>query len=85
MVKQTELEWRQKKLNSLISKFHKGKYTDYYMDLNGHVIVFVTELKTKIKKTCWCLQGLDCSLQSKLENKKIVIYEFPNSDRFSEL
>ena len=85
MVKQTELEWRQKKLDKMIAKYLKGVFTDYYMDLDGHVIVCVTEVKTKIKKTCCCLQGLECSLDHKLENKKIVVYDFENMHRTEEL
>lgn len=85
MVQQSELQWRQKKLDKMIAKYLKGGFTDYYMDLDGHVIVFVTELKTKIKKNCWCLQGLECSLERKLENKKMVIYNFENMIRNNEL
>tara|TARA_R110002096_G_scaffold111307_1_gene243010 strand:+ start:463 stop:720 length:258 start_codon:yes stop_codon:yes gene_type:complete len=85
MVKQTELEWRQKKLDKMIAKYLKGVYTDYYIDMNGKVIVFVTELKTKIKKTCVCLEGLDCALDQKLENKKSVVYEFENMNKSDEL
>ena len=85
MVKQTESEWRQKKLDKMIAKYLKGGFTDYYMDLDGHVIVFVTELKTKIKKNCCSLQGLECSLDYKLENKKMVVYDFQNMGRDMEL
>lgn len=85
MVRQTEIEWRQKKLNGMIKKYLDGYYTDYYMYLDGLIIVFVKELKTKIKKNCCSLQGLECSLDNKSENKKMVVYDFQNMGRDMEL
>ena len=48
-----------------------GWYTDYYMDDGGRIIVFVKKMKTKTKKNCCCLVGLDCILQYKTENEKL--------------
>ena len=58
---QTETEWRQKRLDAMIKKYYDGKYDKYYFD-GDNLIVFVKELKTRTKKNCFNLQGLELKL-----------------------
>ena len=67
----TELQYRQRQLSKKINKYIDGYYSDYYMDDGGRIIVFVKKMKTKTKKNCCCLVGLDCILQFKTENEKL--------------
>jgi len=53
----TETEYRQKKLDVMVDKYHNGKYDRYYFD-GDDIIVFVKELKTRTKKNCANIDGL---------------------------
>jgi len=53
----SETEYRQKKLDKMVDKYHNGKYDKYYFDGND-IIVFVKELKTRTKKNCANIDGL---------------------------
>lgn len=58
---QTETEWRQKRLDIMVKKYHDGKYDSYYFD-GDNLIVFVKRLKTRTRKNCFNLQGLELKL-----------------------
>jgi len=58
----SENEYRQKKLDIMIDKYYKGKYDRYYFEGND-IIVFVKELKTRTKKNCANIDGLELKLR----------------------
>jgi len=58
----TETEYRQKKLDVMVDKYHNGKYDRYYFD-GDDIIVFVKELKTRTKKNCCNISGLELKLR----------------------
>jgi len=57
----TENEYRQKKLDIMVDKYHNGKYDRYYF-AERNIIVFVKELKTRTKKNCCNISGLELKL-----------------------
>lgn len=57
----TETEWRQRNLDRMVDKYHNDKYDKYYFDGND-IIVFVKELKTRTKKNCCNINGLELKL-----------------------
>jgi len=58
----SETEYRQKKLDRMVDKYHNGKYDRYYFDCDD-IIVFVKELKTRTKKNCANIDGLVLKLK----------------------
>ena len=66
-----ETQYRQRELSKKINKYIDGWYTDYYMDDEGRIIVFVKKMKSGTKKNCCCLVGLECLLQYKNEMEKL--------------
>ena len=57
----TDTEYRQKQLNKMVQKYHNDKYDRYYFD-GENIIVFVKELKTRTKKNCVNIDGLELNL-----------------------
>ena len=57
----SEDEYRQRKLDAMVDKYHEGGYDRYYFDGND-IIVFVKELKTRTKKNCVNIDGLELNL-----------------------
>jgi len=58
----SETEWRQKQLDRMVDKYHNDKYDKYYFDGND-IIVFVKYLKTRTKKNCFNIDGLELKLK----------------------
>jgi len=58
----SETEYRQRKLDAMVKKYHEGKYDRYFFDGND-IIVFEKRLKTRIKQNCFNLQGLELKLR----------------------
>ncbi len=57
----SETQWRQKQLDRMVDKYHNDKYDRYYFEGND-LIVFVKELKTRTKKNCCNISGLELKL-----------------------
>ena len=58
----SETEWRQRQLDKMVEKYHNDKYDRYYFD-GENIIVFVKELKTRTKKNCCNIVGLELKLK----------------------
>lgn len=58
----TETQYRQRKLDAMVKKYHEGKYDKYFFDGND-IIVFEKQLKTRKKQNCFNLQGLELKLK----------------------
>jgi hypothetical protein len=58
----SETEYRQRKLDAMVKKYHDGKYDKYYFE-GDNLIVFVKHLKTRDRKNCFNLQGLELKLE----------------------
>ncbi len=57
----SETEWRQRKLDRLVDKYHNDKYDRYYFD-GENIIVFEKRLKTRTKKNCCNIRDLELKL-----------------------
>lgn len=57
----SETQYRQRNLDRMVDKYHNDKYDRYYFDGND-IIVFVKELKTRTKKNCCNIKGLELKL-----------------------
>jgi len=55
----TDLEYRQRKLDNLITKYNNGYYDGYYFQGDDYLIVFVKQLKSRTKKNCFNISGLN--------------------------
>lgn len=58
----TETQYRQRQLDKMVEKYHNDKYDRYYFD-GENIIVFVKELKTRTKKNCCNIDGLELKLR----------------------
>ena len=58
----SETQYRQRKLDDMVKKYHEGKYDKYFFDGND-IIVFEKQLKTRKKQNCFNLQGLELKLK----------------------
>ena len=54
----TELQYRQKKLDRMVHMYNNGMYDRYFFNGND-IIVFVKELKTRTKRNCCNIDGLE--------------------------
>jgi len=57
----TETQYRQKKLDRMVDRYNNGMYDRYFFNGND-IIVFVKELKTRTKKNCCNISGLELNL-----------------------
>jgi len=57
----SETEWRQRKLDRMVDKYHNDKYDRYYFD-GENIIVFEKRLKTRTKKNCCNIRDLELKL-----------------------
>jgi len=57
----TETQYRQRKLDMLVDKYHNDKYDRYYFD-GENIIVFVKHLKARDRKNCCNIRGLELKL-----------------------
>lgn len=57
----SETEYRQRKLDDMVKKYHEGKYDRYFFD-GENIIVFEKRLKTRIKQNCFNIKDLDLKL-----------------------
>lgn len=56
----TEDEYRQRELNKKIEKLKNGYYNTYYFEpRDKNIIVFVKNMKTRDKKNCCNIVGLN--------------------------
>ena len=58
----SETEWRQRRLDIMVKKYHEGKYDRYFFDGND-IIVFEKQLKTRTKQNCCNIDGLELKLK----------------------